>query len=72
MKLNETTENKRWEKKDESERFQKQKWNADISVIFQTSQETVFSGYGMCTGNCDDRSGVSIYFQMVYVQTFAG
>ena len=22
--------------------------------------------------NCDDRSGVSIYFQMVYVQTFAG
>ena len=50
----------------------KNKSEMQIFLSFQTSQETVFSGYGMCTGNCDDRSGISIYFQMVYVQTFAG
>ena len=26
----------------------------------------------MCISDCADRSGISVYFQMVYVQTFAG
>ena len=34
---------------------------------FKPHRKLFFTGYGMCIGNCYDRSGISIHFQMVYV-----